>query len=215
MECTFAIGVPLLTTIAWFTLKYDELKVTTFARAGVYEIWLMSKSNGFLPGAYALANGTYTHLTAERWKPSCLATAYTTADSKPLPFDGSLSFHCEPFGAPPAYQGVYAGLSVPTVSVPSLTTRSAHPVGSAGAVACPNASVAESAATSATTTSAAIRAIGGDKLARCRSAATTCESRIRTSSSSPTAASPRAISLRTTSTWRRAFSRTCGAGRSI
>ena len=79
-----------------------------------------------------------------------------------MPFDGSLSFHCEPFGAPPAYQGVYAGLSVPTVSVPSLMTRSAHPVGSAGAVPWPNASVAESVATSATTTIAAIRAIGGD-----------------------------------------------------
>jgi hypothetical protein len=34
------------------------LNETTFARAGVKEIWLMSKSNDFGPGANALLKGT-------------------------------------------------------------------------------------------------------------------------------------------------------------
>jgi hypothetical protein len=41
----------------------------------------MSKSNGFLPGANALLNGTYVHDTWLFEKPSCFATAYATADS--------------------------------------------------------------------------------------------------------------------------------------
>src|SRR3954451_7177766 len=86
----------------------------------------MSKSNDFLPGAYDLAKGVYTQFTFAWVKPSFFATAYTTADSKPLPVDGSLIFHVEPFFAPPPNQGGKAGLSVPTVSVPGWMTLSAH-----------------------------------------------------------------------------------------
>ena len=65
----------------------------------------MSKSNAFLPGAYDLAKGVYTQLDVRREKPSCFATAYATADSKPLPVEGSLIFHGEPLFAPPPNQG--------------------------------------------------------------------------------------------------------------
>ena len=41
----------------------------------------MSKSNFFGPGAYDALNGTLVHVTADRSKPSCFATAYATADS--------------------------------------------------------------------------------------------------------------------------------------
>jgi hypothetical protein len=63
----------------------------------------------------------YTQLTFAWEKPSFFATAYTTADSKPLPVDGSLIFQAEPFFSPPPNHGGNAGLSVPTVSFPSLT----------------------------------------------------------------------------------------------
>ena len=49
--------------------------MTTLARAGVNEIWLMSKSNDFGPGANDFENGTYTHFTWAGFKPSCVATA--------------------------------------------------------------------------------------------------------------------------------------------
>ncbi len=49
--------------------------MTTFARAGVYEIWLMSKSNDFLPGENERLNGTYAHCTCAGVNPSCFATA--------------------------------------------------------------------------------------------------------------------------------------------
>jgi hypothetical protein len=52
-----------------------------------------------------LLNGTYFQLTSAREKPSCLATAKATALSKPLPVAGSLIFHFDPFGVPPAYHG--------------------------------------------------------------------------------------------------------------
>src|SRR5919197_4469368 len=86
----------------------------------------MSKSKAFLPGAKELLNGTYFHLTSVREKPSCLATAYATADSKPLPVLGSLIFQNELF-VPPPNQGGYAGLSVPTVRTP-LWTRWRFPL---------------------------------------------------------------------------------------
>ena len=44
------------------------LKPTTFARAGEYEIWFMSKSNGFWPGAFALSKETYFQVTLSRAK---------------------------------------------------------------------------------------------------------------------------------------------------
>src|SRR6187200_872331 len=81
----------------------------------------MSKSKLFGPGAKALLNGVYTHCTSFFANPSRFATAYATADSKPLPVFGSLIFHFEPFGVPPPYHGGKAGLSVPMVSLPSLT----------------------------------------------------------------------------------------------
>src|SRR3954463_1928771 len=108
----------------------------------------MSKSNDFLPGAYDLAKGVYTQLTFAWVKPSFVATAYTTADSKPLPVDGSLIFHVEPFFAPPPNQGGKAGLSVPTVSVPGWMTLSPH---AAATLSRPDAVVvAASMATSTT-----------------------------------------------------------------
>src|SRR6185503_4655460 len=83
----------------------------------------MSKSNDFLPGAKERLKGTYVQCTAEGLKPSCFATAYAVADSKPFPVEGSLTFQKELF-VPPAYHGGYAGLSVPIVSWPGLTSVS-------------------------------------------------------------------------------------------
>ena len=74
----------------------------------------MSTSNFFGPGAYALVNGTTIQVTSDVLKPSFSATAYATADSKPLPLVGSSSMN----------QGGYAGLSVPTVKVPDVTSSS-------------------------------------------------------------------------------------------
>jgi bifunctional non-homologous end joining protein LigD len=119
----------------------------------------MSKSNDFLPGANDLANGMYVQLTFSRPNPSCFATAYATADSNPLPVDGSLIFHFEPLGVPPPNHGGYAGLSVPIVSVPELMTRSAQAAEATGSASRPEASVAESAATRPTAMRAATRAI--------------------------------------------------------
>jgi len=48
--------------------------------------------------------GTYVQCTAEGLKPSCFATAYAVADSKPFPVEGSLIFQKELF-VPPAYHG--------------------------------------------------------------------------------------------------------------
>src|SRR5207248_7048327 len=98
---------------------YESLKSTTFARAGVYEISLMSKSNFFGPGAKEVLKGTTTHLTSLCAKPSLPATAYATALSNPWPERGSLTFQGA-FSVPPN-QGGKAGLSVPTVSWPALT----------------------------------------------------------------------------------------------
>src|SRR4051794_13718842 len=120
----------------------------------------MSKSNDFLPGAYDLAKGVYTQFTFAWVKPSFVATAYTTADSKPLPVDGSLIFHVEPFAAPPPNHGGNAGLSVPTVSVPGWMTLSAH---AAATRSRPDADVvAASMATSATTISPTTLPIPGE-----------------------------------------------------
>ncbi len=74
----------------------------------------MSKSNFFSPGAYDELNGTTVHVTSVFANPSCLAIAYATALSKPLPFDGSSS----------TKYGGNAGLSVPTVSVPGANVAS-------------------------------------------------------------------------------------------
>src|SRR4051794_9206679 len=79
----------------------------------------MSKSNFFGPGANDVLNGTTIHLTSFLANPSLRATAYATADSKPWPERGSLTFHGD-FSLPPN-QGGKAGLSVPTVSCPALT----------------------------------------------------------------------------------------------
>src|SRR3954462_11953693 len=120
----------------------------------------MSKSNDFLPGAYDLANGVYTQFTFAWVKPSFFATAYTTADSKPLPVDGSLIFHVDPFAAPPPNHGGKAGLSVPTVSVPGWRTLSPH---AAATPSRPDAVVvAASTATSATTISPTTLPIPGE-----------------------------------------------------
>src|SRR4051794_24631208 len=70
----------------------------------------MSKSKFFSPGAYDVLKGTVTHVTWSFEKPSRSATAYATADSKPLPLLGSLSTN----------HGSYAGESVPTVRWPGV-----------------------------------------------------------------------------------------------
>src|SRR5437773_2729630 len=80
----------------------------------------MSKSNFFGPGANDVLNGTTIHFTSLSTKPSLPATAYATADSKPWPEAGLLTFHGD-FSAPPNHGG-NAGLSVPTVSWPALTS---------------------------------------------------------------------------------------------
>src|SRR3954465_15009821 len=79
----------------------------------------MSKSNFFGPGANDVLNGTTIHLTSFLAKPSLRATAYATADSKPSPERGSLTFQGD-FSLPPNHGGK-AGLSVPTVNWPALT----------------------------------------------------------------------------------------------
>src|SRR5689334_11598786 len=70
----------------------------------------MSKSNAFGPGAMALLNVTEVQVTLSCEYPRRWATWYATADSKPLPFLGSLSEN----------HGSYAGLSVPIVSLPAV-----------------------------------------------------------------------------------------------
>ena len=75
----------------------------------------MSTSNFLSPGAYALVNGTVIQLDLGlRRNPSCAATAYATADSKPSPLVGSSSTN----------HGGYAGLSVPTVNLPAVINSS-------------------------------------------------------------------------------------------
>src|SRR5688572_6299392 len=74
----------------------------------------MSTSNFLSPGAYALVKGTTIQLTSLDANPSSSATAYATADSKPLPLVGSSSTN----------HGEYAGLSVPTVNFPAVTSWS-------------------------------------------------------------------------------------------
>ncbi len=48
---------------------------TAWARSGVYETWLMSKSNFFGPGAYEVSNLIGIQVTASLAKPSLSATA--------------------------------------------------------------------------------------------------------------------------------------------
>src|SRR6266508_173496 len=93
----------------------------------------MSKLKSFGPSLNELSNGTTTHETSSVVKPSWSPTAYATALSKPLPVEGSLISHFEPDGVPPSNQGGKAGLSVPIVSWPALTSWSwsfAHGSGS-------------------------------------------------------------------------------------
>src|SRR3954466_875908 len=78
----------------------------------------MSKSNFFGPGANDVLKGTTIHLTSFLVNPSLRATAYATADSKPSPERGSLTFQGD-FSLPPNHGGK-AGLSVPTVSWPAF-----------------------------------------------------------------------------------------------
>src|SRR4051794_22836358 len=70
----------------------------------------MSKSKSLSPGAYDLLNGSTTHFTWSGVKPICLATAYATPLSKPLPLLGSLWMN----------HGANAGSSVAIVRVPGV-----------------------------------------------------------------------------------------------
>src|SRR5437764_8773608 len=137
----------------------------------------MSKSNGFGPGANALLNGTYFHSTCVDLKPSWEATAYVTADSYPSPLRGSETFQGEPGNGLPPNHGGYAGLSVPTVSLPFEIVGQF-------------AAAATGASASASTKTTRVR-IGCEPSA-CESVATTSRSPIPTSSSSPSQACPRA-----------------------
>src|SRR5262249_61948640 len=81
----------------------------------------MSKSNFFGPGANDVLNGTTIQFTSLFAKPSCFATAYATALSKPWPERGSLTFHGD-FSLPPNHGGD-AGLCVPPVRCAEWTSR--------------------------------------------------------------------------------------------
>src|SRR2546423_8136524 len=81
----------------------------------------MSKSNFFGPGANDVLNGTTIHFTSLSTKPSLPATAYATADSKPWPEAGLLTFHGD-FSAPPNHGG-NAGVARPTASRPPVPRR--------------------------------------------------------------------------------------------
>src|SRR5689334_7560126 len=74
----------------------------------------MSKSNFFGVGAITLVKDATVQVTFAGGYPSCLATAYATADSKPLPLLGLSSTN----------QGAKAGESVATVRVPAFWVRS-------------------------------------------------------------------------------------------
>jgi hypothetical protein len=50
-DVAFAASEDFSATSAWGAVKYGVEKSTRFARAGVIEIWLTSKSNFFGPGA--------------------------------------------------------------------------------------------------------------------------------------------------------------------
>src|SRR3954451_10983837 len=106
----------------------------------------MSKSNDFGPGANDLLKGTNVHFTCALPNPSFFAIAYATADSYPLPVDGSLIFHLDVFVPPPNHGGK-AGLSVPIVSWPSVTVGHDAEVvpGAATAVAATEANAAAEA----------------------------------------------------------------------
>src|SRR5262245_30729404 len=153
----------------------------------------MLKSNFFGPGAKEVLNGTTIHSTSSFAKPSSLATAYATALSNPSPERGSLTFHGA-FGVPPN-QGGNAGLSVPTVSCPSLTRfRSALSHEAAVAVVAPDDCLLEPPQPVARNASAATSKIARDRATHatlprgyfgsCASTAMTFRSRTRTRSSS-------------------------------
>src|SRR5690606_8348051 len=102
------------TTTPCRVVRYGLEKSTASARSGVIEVWYAARSNGFVDGATICSKVTCSHTTSSCAYPSCSATAYTGADSKPSPVVGSS----------PTYQGSY-GTLVPIVSVPSVSVGSA------------------------------------------------------------------------------------------
>src|SRR5665213_2081618 len=72
----------------------------------------MSKSKCLLPGSKLALKGSWTHTTLDFFTPSSLAIPYATPDSYPLPFEGVLFTN----------HGVYAGVSVATVSFPLVNS---------------------------------------------------------------------------------------------
>ena len=94
----------------------------------------MSKSKSTPPGLNRLLKPTLIHFTWSAEKPSSSATAYATADSKPLPLLGSLSTN----------HGSKAGESVPIVSTPSLFSGSSSVAHSSAAATSPVLSSASS-----------------------------------------------------------------------
>src|SRR3954451_21120785 len=78
------------------------------------DTWLSAMSKFLAPGAMIWSKLSFTQVTWSLSKPSCSATAYATADSKPLPVEGSLS----------RTQGSYAGSDVATVRTPVLSVES-------------------------------------------------------------------------------------------
>src|SRR4051812_42296902 len=75
---------------------------------------LMSKSKFFGAGEIAALKDSFVHLTWSLEYPSLFATAYATADSKPLPLAGLLFEN----------HGSYAGSSVAMVRVPPVCVLS-------------------------------------------------------------------------------------------
>ena len=70
---------PFSATIPCADCRYGAEKSTTFARSGLIDTWLMSKSKFFTPGAMAWSKLAFTQVTAVLAYPSFVATAYATA----------------------------------------------------------------------------------------------------------------------------------------
>src|SRR5215211_4676593 len=102
------------------------------------ETCCIEKSKSFGPGANDLLKGMPSHCTWSWLNPSSSASAYANADSYPSPVYGSPvklpDSQSEPSVLLPPYQGLYAGLPVAMVSVPSFTSvaSAAHVAASTG-----------------------------------------------------------------------------------
>ena len=118
-------GIPLRIRTPWFASKYGAENPTTFAREEVIVTSSIAKSYFFGAGENSPPNGARTYTTL--LIPSCLATAWESAYSKP---DGFLIV--VPVTRP--FQNPGAGTSKPTVSVPAFIVGAADWAAKAAAV---------------------------------------------------------------------------------